>query len=87
MFLTATIILKQTHSSLVGYLMFFRLAIAFSNSNTRIYTATLSFHDGFSCVRYLRSKYNVVVYRSFMSVMWVAPFLAEHFVYSFACLY
>ena len=37
MFLTATIIPKQTHPSLVGYLMLFCLALAFSNTDIYIY--------------------------------------------------
>ena len=69
MFLTATIISKQTHPSPAGYLTLFCLAIAFSNSDIYTHPHSSSAMGSAACV-----TCEVLVYRSLMYVMRVAPF-------------
>ena len=67
MFLTATIISKQTHPSLVGYLMLFCLALAFSNTDIYIYIYICTLVPQWVQVRALPVfKVPSLVYRSFM---------------------
>ena len=84
MFLTATIISKQMHPSLVGYLTLFSSSHRFSNSDIYTHPHSRSAMGSAACIICVQSTHVSLFHVHYVSS---AFFLAEYFVYSFACLY